>query len=154
MKILRGILAVLMFSLMIGVASAEQKTKTHIYTEPGTYTGSVTVTDEFGASTTKTITIDVRGNVAPAVTLVADPTSGLSPLTVTFTATATDADGDTMTYTWDFGDQSPPPSDELVQTHTFENIGVYAPSVSVTDTKGNTTKETVKITVKNNRFGC
>ena len=103
---MRHFLILGIFSLLASNVFAE----THTYENPGTYNASVKVCDQYNLCTTKSVVINVRGNSAPIVTLVATPVSGLAPLSVTLTATATDPDNDTMTYTWNFGDVLPPPT--------------------------------------------
>ena len=53
----------------------------HTYTNAGTYTATVTVSDTHGATATATVAVTV-GNRAPTVVLTATPTSGKAPLNV------------------------------------------------------------------------
>jgi gliding motility-associated-like protein len=79
-------------------------TATPVVTEVGTYT--LTVTDnQTGCQSTSTVNVS-QTNVTAAFT--ANPTSGTSPLTVTFT----DASSGANNWSWNFGDTSP------VQTFT------------------------------------
>lgn len=147
------VLAVLVSVLNMGTVNAEQKTQTHTYDVPGQYTATVTVTDEFGAQTTQSVVVNVRGNAAPVVTIVANPTSGVFPLTVSFTATANDPDNDNMTYEWNFGDGSPVAAIEKVQ-HTYAMPGTYVPTFKATDTQGNVTQEQLSVKVQSSAGGC
>ena len=61
----------------------------HTYSEPGTYTATVTVTDPQGKTGTDTVEIVVEdGNQAPVVRATSVPGRGLAPLTVAFSARA------------------------------------------------------------------
>jgi PKD repeat protein len=86
------------------------------------------------------------GNRAPTVQLTATPTSGKSPLTVSFSATGSDPDGDALTYQYDFGDGSKPVKGRTA-THKYGKAGTYTAKVTVTDTSGATATAQVTITV-------
>ena len=88
---------------------------------------------------------DQMPNQPPTVAIVANPTSGAAPLTVTFTPTAQDPDGTIATYAWDFGDSST--ATEQNPTHTYSTPGTYTAKVTVTDNQGATAFANVVITV-------
>ena len=73
-----------------GTSSSEAE-PTHTYTSAGTYIASLTVTDEFGASATRNVTI-FAGNQAPEVTITNPPSGSLyqADEEVTVSATAVD----------------------------------------------------------------
>ena len=109
----------------------------HIYSSPGTYTVKLTVTSACGTNTmTKAGYITSYG--LPAADFTATPTSGCSPLTVTFTNTS-NGNGRTITgWTWDFGDtttyngQTPP-------AHIYSSPGTYTVKLTVTSSCGTNT---------------
>ena len=117
-------------------------TISHLYAVPGTYVATLRVTDvEGNVSTTTSIQIVVNQNNAPTAVLRATPTSGLSPLNVSFNAAdSLDPDvGDRIVdYTFTFGDGSP-----VVQTptptisHVYGAPGSYNATLRVRDTNGN-----------------
>jgi PKD repeat protein len=89
-------------------------------------------------------------NRRPVVELVADPTAGEAPLTVTFTANAKDDDGDPLTFRWDFGDGTALPAttrERQVQTHTYTAAGTYTATVTVEDGRGGVAQASVAVTV-------
>ncbi len=81
-------------------------------------------------------------NTAPSVTsLTASPSSGTTPLTVTFSATASDTDGYITDYDWDFdgdGTYDQNTSNVSSVTHTYTSAGTYSVRVRVTDNGGAT----------------
>ncbi|MDQ2678963.1 MAG: PKD domain-containing protein, partial [Actinomycetota bacterium] len=120
---------------------------THTYTSDGTFTASLTVTDDDGASGTATASIVVAGvNASPTAVISADPTTGKAPLAVAFDGTgSTDADGTIAGYAWDFGGGAT--STDPTPSHVFTVAGPHVVSLTVTDDDGATATETTTITV-------
>jgi len=124
---------------------------THTYQAAGSYTVTLTVTNNFGNSKTETKTNYITVNVqpsSPTADFTANPTSGNAPLTVTFPDLSKPGAGATITsWYWDFGDgttstlQSP--------THTFKAAGSYTITLTVTNSnnKQHTITKTGYITV-------
>ncbi len=134
--------------------SAEQN-PSHTYTEPGTYTVSLTVTGPEGSDTeTKNNYITVNLNQPPVVDdFVADPNSGSAPLDVTFICSAHDPDGYIYVYFIDFGDGSGYGWNETgIFEHTYQQPGKYWAYCCVADnSEGGACSQVINITVSQ---GC
>jgi len=132
---------------------------THVFTEPGTFTIVLIVTDARGGvskpktdivnvgppiTTTTTTTLKVSTttttleNRPPIADFRTAPKSGPAPLTVTFTNKSTDPDGDSFKSSWDFGDGST--SSALNPTHVFTEPGTFTIVLIVTDARGAVSK--------------
>ncbi len=122
---------------------------THIFAAAGTYTVTLTVTDDRGGrgSTTVTVTVTTAGgNIPPVAVAGATPETGEAPLDVTFSSTgSSDADGTIASYAWDFGDGGT--STDPSPLHTFAADGTYTVTLTVTDDQGATGTATVTVTV-------
>lgn len=125
-----------------GTSSAQNPT--HTYAADGTYSVTLTVTDDGGATNSKTESVTVSAPVTNQ-----PPTAGFTfstnELTATFTDSSSDADGTITAWSWDFGDgvistaQSP--------NHTYATAGTYNVTLTVTDDDGATDSETKSVTV-------
>jgi PKD repeat protein len=76
----------------------------------------------------------------------ADPDEGAPPLKVQFTASVEEEEGGPFTFKWDFGDGSS--SAEQNPTHTYDKVGEYTATLSVTDQKGNKGTDEIDIFVE------
>ncbi|MEM6399177.1 MAG: PKD domain-containing protein [Cyanobacteria bacterium P01_D01_bin.116] len=86
-----------------GTVESGNLNPTHTYKKNGSYTVMLTVTDNYGATTTETLTLQVN-NVAPTITEITGDTVINEGDTANYTATVTDPGDDKFTYTWNFGD--------------------------------------------------
>ena len=113
-------------------------TPTHTYADAGFFMGSLTVTDDGGATNTVVLPVAVAPAPAnsPPVADAGGPYSGAVGQVITLDASATvDPDGDALTFIWDFGDGSIPPfpGSNPVATHAYTEAGTYTVQVIVTD---------------------
>jgi PKD repeat protein len=104
---------------------------THTYAAAGTYTVTLTATDDVGASDTASRSVTVpSANQAPTASF----TSSCTDLTCDFTDTSTDGDGTVTVWSWDFGDGNT--STEQHPTHTYAAAGTYTVTLTATDDDG------------------
>jgi len=90
-------------------------------------------------------TLKTGGNNPPAVSISASPTSGTSPLFVSFSSTATDSDGYITNYYWNFGDGGT--STGATPTRTYQSTGSYTATLTVVDNAGATATASVLINI-------
>ncbi len=101
-------------------------------------TGSLQIIDQGAGSSSYRTRLDNQcPNTVPTPALSAVPTSGNSPLNVSFTGAAADADGDSIVeYTFDFGDGSTVTQVGANAIHTYRDAGTFAATLRVRDSRG------------------
>ena len=123
--------------------SSSQQNPTHSYAVAGSYTVTLTVTDDQGET----------GNVSQQVTLTApaanNPPSAsfsvnVSELTANFTDSSSDADGNVVSWSWDFGDGAT--STDQNPSHSYASGGNYNVTLTVTDDDGATAQSSQSVT--------
>ena len=121
---------------------------THVYADNGTYTVTLTVTDDNAASTLDILNVTVE-NVAPIVDAGEDQIANEGDI-VSFAGSFTDpGTADTHLIEWDFGDGTQISSGTLTPTHTYADNGTYVVNLTVTDDDGASTSDTLIVTVNN-----
>jgi PKD repeat protein len=81
----------------------------------------------------------------------AEPDEGAPPLKVQFTASVEEEEGGPWTYAWDFGDGGK--STEQNPLHTYDKVGEYTATLTVTDQKGNKGTDEIDIFVETDEDG-
>lgn len=106
---------------------------THTYSDDGTYSVTVTATDNRGVSSTTSRSVSVArpANVAPVAALSVD-CWGLE--CEVDSSASTDSDGSIVSYDWDFGDSAT--GSGQTTSHAYTTEGSYSVSVTVTDDRG------------------
>ena len=126
--------AIASYSWSFGDGSADTgATRSHTYASGGSYTVTLTVNDNKGATAAQTSTVIVAGNQAPTASF----TQNCTFLACSFDAAASaDSDGSITSYAWAFGDGST--ANGISATHTYAAAGTYVVTVTVTDNDGAT----------------
>lgn len=115
-------------------ATSNQQNPTHLYTTPGIYTVSLTVTNNLGCGDTEIKSAIITVRQAPTSAFTPSTTDGCEPLSVVFTNNSTQGDAVITNYIWDFGDGTT--SSLTTVNHTFSPAGVYPVSLIATDAFG------------------
>jgi PKD repeat protein len=119
----------------------------HAYATPGTYTVTLTTTDDLGVTgtTTEQITVD-----APTAAFTISPNTPAPGSSVSFDASgSTDPEGTIGDYSWNFGDGTPvqDAGGGAAVQHTFASRGSYTVALTVTNNYGQTSTSTHAVTV-------
>ena len=128
--------------------TATTPTGSATYTQPGTYTVTLTVTDNRGATGTATREIVVTGapNVAPNAVIRTVSVAGTIPLTVNLSGgNSNDPDGSIASYAWDLGNGQTGTGAAIQAVYT--EAGIYTVTLTVTDDRGATGTQTLDIEV-------
>jgi PKD repeat protein len=122
---------------------------THTFPASGTYTVSLTVTDN--DLLTGTISQEINTDEPSGNSPVADFSFSVSGLTATFSDLSTDPDGHIIAWNWNFGDGGTSPFQN--PTHTFPSTGTYTVTLTVTDNSlaTNSTSQYVTVTQEVNQ---
>ncbi len=133
----------------IGVGSLTD----YIFTAPGIYTTSLTVFDDSGASSSKTITITVTdpaagivsANEPPKALITATPTQSATSDIAFDAYSSTDVDGTIASYSWNFGDGDTASGDYA--EHKYLVAGDYTVVLTVIDDQGASSQDSMTVSI-------
>lgn len=131
-------------------STAKGVSVSHKYTDAGTYTVSLKVTDNTGNTGSVSKTLTISGNQIPTAAFVYSPLSPTPGENVYFNASgSSDPDGTIVSFQWDMGDGSTRSGEKT--THRYSEPGTYTVLLVVTDNSGNTGSTGKTITVADNQ---
>ena len=123
-------------------------TPSHTYAGVGTYTVTLTVTDNGGLTNSATTTATVSTGSTPQAPIArpGGPYSGTVNATVSFDGSgSSDPDGRVVSYDWRFGDGGTASGAQAL--HAYTTAGTYTVTLTVTDDAGLTASATTTATV-------
>ncbi len=108
----------------------------HSYTQAGSYTVTITVTDDAGLTSSSQATKTVNDR-PPVASFTESSTTVLTSVSISFDASASsDPDGRIISYAWDFGDGSTDIGTTI--SHNYAAAGTYVVTFTLTDDSGST----------------
>jgi len=114
-------------------SSSSEQNPSNTYDENGTYSVSLTVSNEAGSETLTKDGLIAVGVVA--ANFSSNPTGGQAPLTVVFTD---ESSSNPTSWQWDFGDGNS--SSEQSPSHSYNDMGLYDVTLTVNDEIGSDTE--------------
>ncbi|MEA1962622.1 MAG: S8 family serine peptidase [Patescibacteria group bacterium] len=129
--------------------TATGATTSHLYLAGGTYTVSLTVVDNQGASNSATTTATVVEVNDEPVADAGGPYEGIVDVAIDFDGSATsDFDDDELLYIWSFGDRSSASGTNLFNpSHIYTAAGSYIVKLSVSDGNGGSDLATTTVVI-------
>jgi PKD repeat protein len=119
--------------------TSSDRSPSHTYASGGTYSVALTVTDNQGATGTRTEQVTVSAPNQPP-TAAFNPPSCITGQPCQFADASTDSDGTVIQWEWDF-DDSGAQSSEQNPTHTYSASGTYDVRLRVRDDDGAQSQE-------------
>jgi PKD repeat protein len=130
--------------------TAFSKNLSHYYTNNGTYTVKLKVTDSNGANNTTSIQVTVLDRPPVASFVVSPGTTGNYTTEFKFNASgSSDRDGKIASYTWDFGDGSKVLYQGMTINYTFDRPRNYTVVLTTLDDDNNRANASMNITIIN-----
>ena len=119
------------------------------YDTPGSYSVSLTVTDDAGnkATTTQTVSVGTSSPGGLAANFTFSPTAPFPGDVVNFNASTSTSADPIVNYKWDFGDGATASTSSKTATHTYTTSRIYVVTLTVRDSKGRTATTTKNVTV-------
>jgi PKD repeat protein len=129
-------------------ATSVEQHPSHTYAAGGTYTVTLTVTDDAGETDSAANEVTVSAGTATNTPPAAAFSYSCSGKLCDFSGDASTDDTGIATYTWDFGDGSPVGTG-MQPTHTYSSPGSYSVTLTVADAEGATDSASAAVRVKN-----
>jgi PKD repeat protein len=126
--------------------SVSTPTTGHIFTSPGTYTVTLTITDAGGNTDSDQISVTVWDVSAPSAHATI-PENGDEDIPCFFDASASSDNVGIVTYKWEFGDGNSYEGEYKNVSHTYQMPGTYTVKLTVKDAAGYEDFVTSEITV-------
>ena len=128
-------------------AMATGRTVNHTYRSAGSYNVTLTVTDNRGATSaaSRTINVQAPANQAPTASFSMSPSNPNVGETVRFRSNSFDNDGFITQERWSFGDGTQ--AFGSTAYHTYSSSGTYNVTLTVTDNRGATASTSQQINV-------
>ena len=120
-------------------------TTNHTYSNIGTYTVILTITDSDGKKGYANVEVTVGKVPIAKINTTPDSPSGTAPFTVYFDAYESTSESGIVSYEWDFGDGNLETG--VTTNHTYSNIGTYTVILTITDSDGYEGYDSVDVTV-------
>ena len=115
--------------------SGSGATPSATYATAGTFTVTLTVTDNSGATNQASTTVTVTPNTQPPVANAGGPYAGTVSVAISFNGAASrDPDGSVVSYLWNFGDGAT--ASGVTAMHAYTAAGSYTVRLTVTDNDG------------------
>lgn len=115
--------------------SGSGATPSATYATAGTFTVTLTVTDNAGATNQASTTVTVTPNAQPPVANAGGPYAGTVNVAISFNGGASrDPDGSVVSYLWNFGDGAT--ASGVTSMHAYSVAGSYTVRLTVTDNDG------------------
>ncbi|RPJ81957.1 MAG: PKD domain-containing protein, partial [Acidobacteria bacterium] len=123
-------------------------TVTKAYEVAGTYTVTLTVTDDVGqkATTSNTVSVSTTGAGVPVASFTYSPTSPTTATEITFDASESTSPAGITVYEWQWGDGTHG-SERQPARHRYEKPGAYVVRLTVPDAAGPTATVTRTLAV-------
>jgi PKD repeat protein len=130
--------------------SATGVTADHAYSVAGTYTVTLTVTDDDGSTDSTTTAVSITTPVVPNQSPVASFTESAQTVSsgenIHFDASkSSDSDGTIVSYSWTFGDEIT--ATGVTADHVYSAEGTYTVTLTVTDDDGASSSVSAEMTV-------
>jgi PKD repeat protein len=132
-----------------GGAPVSGSSASHTYSAAGTYTITGIVTDNMGATASKSVAIVISSSInqPPVAVISATPNAAYAPATINVSAAgSSDPDGTIASSVISFGDGTS--ASGLTASHKFFAAGIYVLTATVTDNSGASSTAATSVTVK------